>query len=345
MAWMGFTLPSALVMARSGSAWSQLGGGMRLAARPEGGGGRGGGAGGLGHGALHSARIARGSRWRSWRRCWLRLAGRWPPGCARADRGDRARRDRRLVAAGPAPCRRRWHAGTQLAPRVPVRWSSRSATGWRSRAWVLLFGPADRAARCCARDRADRRVALFDSFYPLGLAGVRRRSRGAAAAPGRGRAAGLGDRRAVPGRLRRGAGGAGAAVHVLRLSGRRAAGRAERLARRGHRAGRDLPARVPAGDRRAAVLGAPAGARCPAFLRGVNAAVVGLLLAALYSRSGPARSSAPPISAWGWWRSGCWCSGSCRRGWWSSAAAMAARCSPRYWLTGVRRAPARRVAV
>ena len=50
------------------------------------------------------------------------------------------------------------------------------------------------------------------------------------------------------------------------------------------RPGRDLPAVVPAGGRGAAVLGRAAGtaAQFQAALRGINAAVVGLLLAALY---------------------------------------------------------------
>ena len=58
---------------------------------------------------------------------------------------------------------------------------------------------------------------------------------------------------------------------------------AERLDGRGVDADRDLPAVVPADRRSPAVLGA--GARRPSFqaaLRGINAAVVGLLLAALF---------------------------------------------------------------
>ena len=43
-----------------------------------------------------------------------------------------------------------------------------------------------------------------------------------------------------------------------------------------------VPAVVPAGDRRTAVLGTAARQPGAAALRGVNAAVVGLLLAALY---------------------------------------------------------------
>ena len=94
-------------------------------------------------------------------------------------------------------------------------------------------------------------------------------------------------------------------------------GRAERLARARLCSRRDLPAVVPAGDRRAAVLGRTcAGAGAQAALRGVNAAVVGLLLAALYNpvwtAASPARttsrSPSPPF---------CCCScGSRRPGWW-----------------------------
>ena len=92
------------------------------------------------------------------------------------------------------------------------------------------------------------------------------------------------EQRRVPRRLRRGAGGAGAAVHLRRLSRHGDAGRPERLARRA-----DLPVAIylpsfllligvlPFWDalrRRTAVQSA---------LTGVNAAVVGLLLAALYT--------------------------------------------------------------
>ena len=53
---------------------------------------------------------------------------------------------------------------------------------------------------------------------------------------------------------------------------------------------RDLPARVPARDRRASVLErVPAADWAQSALRGINAAVVGLLLAALY---GPVWTSA-----------------------------------------------------
>ena len=88
----------------------------------------------------------------------------------------------------------------------------------------------------------------------------------------------------VPGRLRRRAGGAGAVVHFRRFSGRGDVGRAGRVVGRFAVPGGDLPAVLAARARRAAVLGRACvvTARMQAALAGINAAVVGLLLAALY---------------------------------------------------------------
>ena len=85
--------------------------------------------------------------------------------------------------------------------------------------------------------------------------------------------AGYGAAQAVP----------GTAVHLRGLSRRRDGAVAERLGRRRDLPRRDVPAVVPAGDRRAAVLASAARqAARPISIAGVNAAVVGLLLAALY---------------------------------------------------------------
>src|SRR5690606_18588732 len=61
-----------------------------------------------------------------------------------------------------------------------------------------------------------------------------------------------------PRRLRCGAGGAGTAVHLRRLPWRLDEPGADRLERRGARTGGDLPALLPAGGRRPAVLGGAA---------------------------------------------------------------------------------------
>ena len=120
-------------------------------------------------------------------------------------RRDRRRRADRLVLPGrpraPLPPRRspvhRPRAGR--SPRDPVlRAAVRPAAG-------RVLDPA-------ARARAVRRL------LSLGLAGVRRRPCRAAAAAGGGRAAGLGRQRRLPRGLWRGAGGAGAAVHLRGLS-------------------------------------------------------------------------------------------------------------------------------
>ena len=84
---------------------------------------------------------------------------------------------------------------------------------------------------------------------------LRRRPRRPAAAPRDGRRAGLGLERPVPRRIRGGAGRPRAAVHLLGVSGRGLRPVTERRRRRDDRPGRDLPAVIPAHLRRAAVLG------------------------------------------------------------------------------------------
>ncbi len=145
--------------------------------------------------------------------------------------------------------------------------------------FALLLGlPLLVAARPAPEPEAVR------SVLPRRLARVRRRPRRAAAAAGRGGASGLGLERRLPGRLWRRAGGARTAVHLLRLSRRRHGSGPERLGRR-----RALPRRhVPAAF--LLVIGPlpfwdelRSRPWAQSALRGVNAAVVGLLLAALYN--------------------------------------------------------------
>ena len=96
------------------------------------------------------------------------------------------------------------------------------------------------SSRCSSACRSLRQVVPqsgaggLRQLLPRGLARLRRRPRRAAAAPGRGRAARLGDERAVRRRLRRGPGGAGPAVHLRRLPrrGDASAARTAWLARR-----------------------------------------------------------------------------------------------------------------
>ena len=76
---------------------------------------------------------------------------------------------------------------------------------------------------CCCRcslPRPAARRSAVRSVLPRRRAGVRRRPRRAAAAAGSRRAARLGHQRRLPRRLRRGTGSAGPAVHLRRLSRR-----------------------------------------------------------------------------------------------------------------------------
>ena len=199
-----------------------------------------------------------------------RAAGAVRPAVGRPDRRNRAGWHRRVVAV---PCAsRRPQASASL---VPVSRRARSAR--RCRASFCCCSDCRCSPPHVAGRRAVRRV------LSLGRAGVRRRPRGVAAAARRGGDAGLGCRRHLPGRLRRRASRTGAAVHLRGLSGsgRRVAPARHRWRRAG--APRDLPAGDADPDRHVAVLGwlrRPAGAQ--AAMRGVNAAVVGLLGAALY---------------------------------------------------------------
>ena len=127
-------------------------------------------------------------------------------------------------------------------------------------------------------------LAVFDSFFRAGSLVFGGRPRRAAAAPGGGRAARLGDHRAVRRRLRRRAGRAGSALHLRRVP------------RRGDGSAAQRPGRAPPCALVAIflpsfllIVGAlpfwdalRARAGFQAALRGINAAVVGLLLAALY---------------------------------------------------------------
>ena len=268
-AWLGFTMPSALAMILFGYGVSRLrrSVGRRLAARAEDRRGRGRRAGGVGHGAQprpdrERATIAVGA-------AILALAVPTASGQVGA-----------IVAGGLIGCvlladRTAPRPHAPLAVHVPRRWSIAAAILF----FALLVGlPPLAATFPSQRARAVRFV------LPLGRAGVRRRACRAAAAAGRGRAAGLGVERRVSRRLWRGAGGAGAAVHLLGLS------RHGRWRRRSNGwvggllclVAIFLPSflllvgALPFWDalrRRAAVQAA---------LLGINAAVVGLLLAALY---------------------------------------------------------------
>src|SRR5205814_82650 len=77
----------------------------------------------------------------------------------------------------------------------------------------------------------------------------------AAAVAGGGRTAGLGVERCFPRRLRGGASSAGTPLYLRGLSRHGDGTAAERLGRRPPLPGGDLPAVLPAVDRRAAVLG------------------------------------------------------------------------------------------
>lgn len=113
--------------------------------------------------------------------------------------------------------------------------------------------------------------------------GVRRRPRSAAFVTGLGRPSGLGGQRRVPCRLRCRTGGSRASVYIRGVPWCCDGAAAKRMGRRGPVPDCGIPAVVPAGAGRFAFLG---GLRkrpsAQAALRGVNAAVVGLLLAALY---------------------------------------------------------------
>ena len=114
-----------------------------------------------------------------------------------------------------------------------------------------------------------------------------------------------------PGRLWRGPGGAGAAVHLRRLSRRRRWVRRRRAWPGGAVPAGDLPAVGPAVGGRAAVLGraAPAGGGTVSAARSQRGRGRGAAGGALHARSGPRRSKGRPISASGWRRFLLWYSG------------------------------------
>ena len=266
-----FTLPSALCSSPSRSVRPlHRPVGRRPAAWPEAGRGRRRGAGGVGHGAQPGA--GPGARDHRGRRC--------------CDRGFRRRLVRQIGAialgavpglAVPRPAPRRGPSG------FPV---SRGAGAVALVLFaVLLLVTAARAGTtgsqglCAVRRLLSRRRA-----------GVRRRPCRAAAAAGGGGDAGLGQQRRLPRRLRRGAGGAGTAVHLCGLSRRGDAAGAERLA--GRLCARcDLPAGASCWSSARCRSGTRcAGAAAQAAMRGANAAVVGMLGARSTIRSGPAPS-------------------------------------------------------
>ena len=236
---------------------------------------------------LHAALGRRADRLRlrraGARRRRRRLAAR-PQG--RRGRRRRARRSGAWRARSRPTARapRSRSSPPSIAPRCGRRRSARSSSSPRpaSSGWRLLPGdgaPRRRTERPVPVGRrlgasrwplffalliglplarqlvAEPGARALRQLLPRRLAGLRRRPRGAAAAPGGGRAARLGDQRAVRRRLRRGAGGAGPALHLRRLSRRGDGAGAQRHRRGRRRAGGDLPAVVPARHRRAAVLG------------------------------------------------------------------------------------------
>ena len=202
-AWLGFTMPSAVAMIAFGYGVSRLGdiAGRGVAARAEDRRGRGRRQRGLGHGAQPVPRPRAGNDG----------GRRGDPGAGLAalggaDRGDRRRRSDRLVVSRRRRCRgartRRWRCACR---------SGRWLRGWRVR---RAAGRPAAAVEGGAKPRA-RRVRRVLS---LRRAGVRRRACRAAAVAGGGGAAGLGVERRLPRRVRRGPGGAGAALHLQRLS-------------------------------------------------------------------------------------------------------------------------------
>ena len=316
-AWLGFTLPSAIALVAfalgvRGLDLSEAG----LAPRPQGRGGGGGGAGGVGDGA-HAlpgprARLDR-DRGRAGRH---RVADRVGPGAGdrrwRASSACACSRDRATRAPRMRACR----IGRRLGRRGPGRCSSRC--------WSRL--PSLRYLTGVARARGVRQL------LPRGRARLRRRARRAAPAAGRGGAARLGDQRAVPRRLRRRAGGAGAALHLRGVPGRGHAPVAERLARGARRPGRDLPARRSCWSSARCRSGTPCGPgrrsrpRCAGSTPRSSACCSPRSII----RSGRARSTRPPTSPSRWPPSACSPCGARRPGsWWPSPrrAARRSRCS------------------
>ena len=183
-AWLGFTMPSALLLLalrpRRGRVYRP--GRRRIPARPEARGRRRGGAGGLGHDAnAHAGSRAGDDRAGRHRRRRHRR------GFVRADRRDRARRGRR---PSPLP----WRGGAALRTIALSDFAARR-DGGPDPVRGVLRGPA----RPIPRQSGHRAVR---SLLSIGRARVRRRPRRAAFAAGGSGRAGLGDERCVPGGLR-----------------------------------------------------------------------------------------------------------------------------------------------
>ena len=169
----------------------------------------------------------------------------------------RGRRLRRAGRRARRRCRRRARRvrRARAAPELNVR----------DRPPGLACGrlPRDCSAGCCSGSRrsatrpARRPSRSSAAMLPVGRVRLRRRPRRAAAPRPGGRRDGLGLPAGVPRRLRGRAGGARAAVHVLRVPRRDRGAVTERGRRRRARARRDLPAVVPPARRRAAVLVVP----------------------------------------------------------------------------------------
>ena len=200
-AWLGFTLPSAIALAcpRPGRGLDRPVG-RWLGPRPEAGGGRGRRPGGLGHGRRADAGLA--------------AAGR---GARRG--GGRARLDD-PVLAGRDHRRRGGHrpAGCSLHRRPPSHGAEPSPVSRRVGLVAIALFAALLVALPLLRSR--RRPAGRDGrgVLPIGRAGLRRRPRRPAAAPQRRSSIRAGCRdEPVPRRLRCGAGGPGAALHVRGL--------------------------------------------------------------------------------------------------------------------------------
>ena len=181
-----------------------------------------------------------------------------------------------------------------LAVHLPRAWSVIALVGF----FALLVGLPLLAAAVPSHT-----LALFDSFYRSGALVFGGGHVVLAAAAGFGGAAGMGDERRLSRRLWRGASGAGAAVHLCRLSRHGHGSEAQWLARRSDLCRGDISAVISAVDRRVAVLGhaaPPARAcnrRCAASMRRSWVCC----WRRSTSRCGRARYSGRPISRSAFW--------------------------------------------
>ena len=239
-AWTGFTLPSAIVLVLFAYGAGAL-------------------TGPLGTGLLHGLKLVA-----------VAIVAQAVSGMARTLCPDRQRASIAVVAAliilfsgsshrpdrqHPAwrPCRpvalsRRAVVGSTVT--LPCRSRARAGLAALTAFFVLLVGlPILQSLHTLAGPRGFRRLLSF------GRAGVRRRPCRAAAVARSVRAAGLGERRCVPRRLWRGAGSAGTALHLRRLSWRRGQCDTARRRRRRARAVRHFHSRHSDPAWHAAVLG------------------------------------------------------------------------------------------